>query len=333
MILAKTRDRRTWMHLTLGGGTVIFLGWTLRGIPLSQIWTLLTHIHPGAFALLIALNLLILWFFGGRGWVILRALGHRIPYRNQVTYRLAAFSVNYFTPGPQFGGEPLHIYLLTRRQGIPWEDALTAVAVDRLLEWTVNITFLFMGLSILLSQDIIPVTTRLPLIGGIGFLVVLPLAYLMSLRQGIRPFTALLKNARSHHGHLPRKLDSLASSENRAVRLLREHPQAMLVALSISLVTWGLLIGEYALMLWTLGVHLNPRQLIAVMTAARIAFLFPTPGGLGALEAGQVLALTALGYNPAVGISLSLLIRSRDIIVGLLGVIWGLLYGKHATEG
>jgi hypothetical protein len=44
---------------------------------------------------------------------------------------------------------------------------------------------------------------------------------------------------------------------------------------------------------------------------------------VGALEASQVLALGALGINPSTGISLSLLIRARDIALGGLGLWWG----------
>jgi hypothetical protein len=43
--------------------------------------------------------------------------------------------------------------------------------------------------------------------------------------------------------------------------------------------------------------------------------------GLGALEASQVYALTAMGYTPAIGISLSLLMRARDILNGGLGLL------------
>ena len=69
-------------------------------------------------------------------------------------------------------------------------------------------------------------------------------------------------------------------------------------------------------------------QSVVVLPAARVAFLLPVPAGLGALEAGQVLAMQALGINPAVGIGLSLLIRSRDIIFGGLGLWWGGLQSR-----
>jgi uncharacterized membrane protein YbhN (UPF0104 family) len=56
------------------------------------------------------------------------------------------------------------------------------------------------------------------------------------------------------------------------------------------------------------------------LTAARIAFMLPSPGGLGTLEASQVLMFEVLGFNPALGISISLLVRGRDLLLGGLGL-------------
>jgi uncharacterized membrane protein YbhN (UPF0104 family) len=70
-----------------------------------------------------------------------------------------------------------------------------------------------------------------------------------------------------------------------------------------------------------LNVHLSFEQILAALTAALFAFLMPLPGGLGALEVSQVYALTAMGYTPAIGISLSLLMRARDILNGGLGLL------------
>jgi uncharacterized membrane protein YbhN (UPF0104 family) len=74
-------------------------------------------------------------------------------------------------------------------------------------------------------------------------------------------------------------------------------------------------------------------QTIIVLTAARLAFLSPSPGGLGTLEASQVLAMQVLGVDPALGISMSLLIRARDITFGGLGIWWGsILTGKRSIK-
>jgi uncharacterized membrane protein YbhN (UPF0104 family) len=90
--------------------------------------------------------------------------------------------------------------------------------------------------------------------------------------------------------------------------------------MSISVLSWIAIIGEYGLALRFLGQNVTLAQTISALVAARFAILLPMPGGLGTLEASQVLALGALGLNPAVGISLSLLIRIRDVTLGGLGL-------------
>jgi uncharacterized membrane protein YbhN (UPF0104 family) len=90
------------------------------------------------------------------------------------------------------------------------------------------------------------------------------------------------------------------------------------------------MVFEYWLALLFLGQNIAFWQLIAVITAARITLLSPVPGALGVLEAGQALAMAALGYDPSLGISLSLLIRARDILFGLLGLGLGASYFRES---
>ena len=78
-----------------------------------------------------------------------------------------------------------------------------------------------------------------------------------------------------------------------------------------------------------LGAHLSFSQTLAGLTASMLAFLLPLPGGLGALEASQVYTLTAMGYASAIGISLTLLMRGRDLLNGGIGL---LLAGKFIRD-
>jgi uncharacterized membrane protein YbhN (UPF0104 family) len=89
------------------------------------------------------------------------------------------------------------------------------------------------------------------------------------------------------------------------------------------LVSVLILIGsvlDFALALRFVGLILPLADIISALTLARIAFLVPTPGGLGALEASQMLVMQALGLNPILGLSLSLLLRGRDLLMGGVGL-------------
>jgi hypothetical protein len=104
---------------------------------------------------------------------------------------------------------------------------------------------------------------------------------------------------------------------------VKESPGTILKAILLSVLIWIAIVFEFSLALAFLGIQMNLQQVIIALTAARIAFLLPVPAGLGTLEAGQVLAMQAMGFSPAVGISLSLLIRARDVVLGGFGLWLG----------
>lgn len=86
------------------------------------------------------------------------------------------------------------------------------------------------------------------------------------------------------------------------------------------------MLAEYYIMLRFLGIAASAWELLAMLTAARLAILLPFPGGLGALELGQLLAFDVLGFSPEVGVAVALMIRARDVLLACLGLAIGALY-------
>jgi uncharacterized membrane protein YbhN (UPF0104 family) len=62
-------------------------------------------------------------------------------------------------------------------------------------------------------------------------------------------------------------------------------------------------------------------QALAGLTTMQVAFLVPVPAGLGAIEASQVFALGAMGFPPSMGLTMSLVMRARDLLFGGLGLL------------
>jgi uncharacterized protein (TIRG00374 family) len=323
--LASPRRRWRWIGL-IWLAVPLLLWWALRTIPLADIWATLSRLGPLQLLALIGVNALVLFTLSGRSWLILRAQGYRLPYLALATYRLAAFGVSYFTPGPHFGGEPLQVYLVRRRHGVPSPAAVAAVALDKLLEVLVNSTFLVAGVICVLQWRIFPGTVGIETAAFALVLLALPLGFLITIWGGWRPLAWLRRR-------LPRRVaqrvaqntlyQTAAASEIQAAELCRQHPVTLVHAVLLSLLTWAGILAEYWLTMHFLGLRTTPIQLISILTAARIAYLTPLPGGLGALEASQVLALRALGLNPAVGLGLTLIVRARDVLLAGLGLWWG----------
>ncbi|MEJ2264200.1 MAG: lysylphosphatidylglycerol synthase transmembrane domain-containing protein [Anaerolineales bacterium] len=297
--------------------------WALKDVPLGEIAKTLGSLNPAALLILFALNGVILVLFSSRWWLILRDQGYPVPYRSLVGYRLAAFGLAYFTPGPQVGGEPLQVHLLQRRHRVPGTAAVASVSLDRLLEWFVNFAFLLTGVIIVLEGGLIRVSNSFQIVATMLALLALPSGYLLSLWKGHMVLSWLLgwlSGWFTGSARLRNVCNQVSAAECRMAQSFRERPVTIFVSLFLSGITWLALGIEFWLVLKFLGTQFSLIQIILIMLAARLAFLTPLPGGLGALEAGQVMAMSALGASPSLGISLSLLMRARDITLGGLGL-------------
>jgi glycosyltransferase 2 family protein len=324
------KKRFLWLLLWLVAG--ILLAWVLRTVSLADTWVMLRQLGTGQILCLIAMNALVLLIQNGRWWLILYGLGYKLPYLYLTGYRLAAFGLSYFTPGPLLGGEPLQAYLIVRNHAVPHAIAIAAVTLDKSLELCLNFTFLAIGVIILLQGQWFDNIVETKAVFFALIFLTLPLSFLAAIWAGWHPISQLLQMGQ----RLPflqkrpkwqttyqKIILTVRESETQAIRFCHESVVTLVLALFISSLGWITMIVEYWLMLSFLGVNLNMIQLIVALTAARVALLLLVPGGLGTIEASQVLVLSSMGFNPAAGMSVSLLIRVRDIILAITGLWWG----------
>ncbi len=304
----RARERGTaWRGWASWLLVVLLLPGLLR-LPWPAIGHVLRGLTLDAWLGLAALNALFLGVSTWRWRVLLHAAHSTragVAWTRLLVYRLAGFAVSYFTPGTQFGGEPLQVYALHRREGVPLAAAWASVGLDRLLDLTANtgfVLFALAGMRVWLSRGPLP-EMRLWLLLALVGVVVAGWAGLCGVRWSPR--------AAGWRGTLAQ-----------AAHLCRARPRAMLAAAGLSLAGWGVLLAEYHWMLRALGLRPTWSQTVTMMLAARLAFLVPVPAGVGALEMGQVWAAAWVGWPRAYGAALSLLIRARDGIIGGLGLFF-----------
>ena len=319
--------RRIFSLLPWFTALVLFL-WVLNAVPLTETWAVLNRLTLGQIVVLVLLNALVLLALNGRWWLILHGLGYGIPFLRLMAHRLAAFGVSYMTPGPHFGGEPVQVLLVEREHSVPRPAAVAAVTLDKTLEMLVNFTFLAAGVAIILDGRILRQVVQSEAAWLALLFLAFPAAFLLTIWLGYHPLSSplslltrlpLLKGNPIYQAVYQALLDS----EAQATRFCRQAPLALAQAWGVSVIGWLVLIGEYWLMLSFLGLRLTPVQTVAMLTAARVAILLPLPGALGTLEASQVLVLGLMGINPAAGIGITLLIRTRDVLLAGFGLWWG----------
>ncbi len=294
----------------------------LREAPLREIWAALQRLRWWQILLILFVDALIYVMVTARWWFIVQAENKQVSYLPMIAVRISVFGVSYFTFGPQVGGEPLQILYLQRRYGLSYTHATSTVIMDKLLEFLANFLLLAFGLATLIHAGLIP-TSELPALASLGGLVLLltwPFIHIALMMRGRHPLTAFLY----HLPFLPktaRPIRFLRASEWLAGRFCRRHPTALYSAILVSVLAAVGMVGEYFLMTRFLQIHLTSWQTAAAWTAGWLSFLVPVPGGLGALEASQVFALGFFGIAAASAVSIALLMRGRDILIGGLGLI------------
>ena len=303
----------------IGVGLLILI---IRSVSFEEVVATLTRLRLWQIGALLLANAFILLTITGRWWILLRGLGHNVPFPPLFVYRLGAFGLSYFTPGPHVGGEILQVAMVEREHGVPRSDSLAAVALDKAIEFTINLTFLILGIAAILQWRIVPRDFGQQAIGLALALLILPLAYLVATALGYYPATRVGRPLARRWPRLTAAVDTVEESEIQVGRYFPRAPIAFILAVVVTLIGWAALILEYWLMIYFLGVELSLPQLVAALTAARLSILMFLPAGLGALEASQTTVFSLLGLDPAVGISASLLIRLRDTALGLLGLWW-----------
>lgn len=312
------RTRLLWLIVL---ATLLYFA--LQNAPLTDIWKALTELTLQQITIILAINAFVIASMTARWWIILRAENSSLPFLPLIGYRLSVFGLSYFTPGPQVGGEPLQVIYLQRNHGITYARATSAVIMDKLLEFLVN--FIMIGIGIwaiisvgLFSENSIKLNSSLIAVGI--FMLTLPIVYIVLLYRGILPVSKILLRQmfiqKDHQG-----LRLAIVSERMASAFCRKHMHAMMLASFVSLLSVLGIASEYYLMVRFLGIQLNVMQVFAAITLMQIAFLMPLPGGLGALEASQVFVFNAFAQPAAIAISLTLLMRARDILNGGIGLL------------
>lgn len=314
--------RRLSMLVWLGAGILLYWVAAASGMDVAGVASLLKRIDAETAAWLLAVNGFLLITMTGRWWCFLTALGWRGRFRELVLFRMGANAIGYVTPGTQFGGEPFQSWVVHRRHGLPLEGAAASVALERIMEMGINFLVILVGAALLLRTGQLPDGIRAGAFTAIAMLAALAIALFGAWTAGKRPMAALFRNRRFRRRPLRAGIAFLLACETDARRLCRHRRRHVRNAALVSLLNWLLIAAEFWLMYKALGCVLTWEQTVGVLLAARLGLLVPVPGGIGAIEAAQLAAVTALGLPGGTSLawSVCVMIRLRDVAVVGVGL-------------
>ena len=255
------------------------------------------------------------------GWAVLLPRRVARPFLNLLVFRWYGESVSSLLPVAQVGGDILRGHLHART-GVSGPLAIGAVVVDLTTEVAAQLAFAALALAVLLSrhQDNGTATT---LIAALMVLSALVFGFYVAQRRGlfgraIRVFEGLVGIGAPTGSAYAQALD-------RAVRRLYLRQRHVRLSIALHFLAWlagALQVYAAASFLGHSIGWLDALILEGLITAVRAA-AFMIPGALGVQEGGYILLGGLIGLPPEAALSLSLIRRVRELLLGIPGtVLW-----------
>jgi putative membrane protein len=247
----------------------------------------------------------------------------RDAIRDSLLARWVGESANSLMPAGQIGG-PFFMARHLAHRGVPLPDAAAVITVSVTLQAVAQIAFVWVGVILLgafasHSQHVMRTSALI----ASGFLAVQVGGFYFIQRRGF--FGKLLRTITrfsgqrdwaqfmNHANAIDRKVDDIYR---------RTWPAAM--SFIWSLAGWLVGTGEVYLIALLLGVPLSWAEslLLESLGQAIRGAGFAIPGALGIQEGGFLLLAPLVGLPPSAALALSLAKRTRELLLGLPGLLY-----------
>ncbi len=261
-------------------------------------------------------------------WRLLFAAG-RVPGYGEAMYaKWIGGSVNWLLPVASIGGELVKARLITQA-AVRGTDAGASVIVDKTVQALSVLLWALVGLSLLVLLKADPALAVTVLFGFALFAVGISI-FLMIQRAGAFGFIAGFL-AKATGGEYWGRLADKADEMDATIRALYDRPGRIVVAVLLRLSARVVLAGEVWLAAYLMGfpIGIVEALMLKSLAAAARSAAFPIPGGLGAQEASYMAFGALIGLSPELMLSVSLVTRVRELLIGLPGLVaWQLSEGR-----
>lgn len=241
-----------------------------------------------------------------------------------VLARWAGESANSLMPAGQIGGPVLMARHLAQR-GMPMAAASAAVTVSTTVQTVAQIIFALMGVCLLGAQasHFSQHALRVSALIASGTLTLQIGGFYLLQRRGF--FGKLLRAATRFLGKRDwSRWMAQAEAIDRAIESSYARPGRVAASFLLSLFGWVVGTGEVYLILqlFRTPVDWTDAFLLESLGQAIRGAAFAIPGALGVQEGGYLLLAPLVGLSPHAALALSLAKRSREIVLGMPGLLY-----------
>lgn len=307
--------------LSLVVGLALFIG-VIVYIGIDEIIAAFKSFSWWIIAVTIVLGFVQLFITIFRWKLILHAQGDKVPFKKLIAPKFVGYAISFLTPGLYVGGEPARAYVLKKVAGVSYSRGFASIIVDKILDFTYPIPFLIAALIYAMFKYDIPWGVVSVFLAALfGLIVILTLFYIQTYR-GKGFFSSLLKLIHLHRFKKIQKwIDKMIYFEKLIITFFNHRKEIFIKGLLISFMGGIVILLQFVIILYSLGVAANFWQIIIMMVFMILSFLLPIPASLGSLETGQVVVFSALKHTASAGVAFTLILRTAEVFKVGLGLI------------
>ena len=262
-----------------------------------------------------------------RWGIILGAFGHHVQFAKLLSIRLSEWTIGYITPFSRLGGEPVMAYLFKKECRIEYKKSIAIIILNKMMDFAAALIISIIGILLFLFSysDYISGKVSFAILFAVLLLSAIIYMFFVKIarREGffsrITVYFKEIFHSSVHKG--------IVRVEQELQDFFKRNTKKVVIAMCISLIICLLTITNYKIMALFLGINLSFVQLLMLFALITVAYFVPTPGSLGSLEGAIALAFYAMGYGVGVGVAFALVLRSFELIMTGMGLLFVSYFG------
>ena len=303
------------ISLLIGIGLFV---WILKTVGWQEIKNAFL-VFTGWQGIVILILTFLITLFGVWEWkVILKSGGTDISFRDLFKPYLAGFSISYLAPMLVLGREIFRSYVLKEKHLVSWPKGIASAVIDRILDFTVELTFILFGLFFFFLMVGFP-PRNLAIILGVLLVLAAGTSFFyfkIFKRESIVKFFIKFFIPKYQNDHTPLYI------EEEIFNFFKINDVYMWKGFGLTFFEKVIKLLRTWLLISFLGKNIGFSSALSVLAFSYLVAMIRIPADLGSHEAVQTFVFSSLGLGASAGTAFAMIMRGAELITALIGVFF-----------